>query len=170
MKSITLILLLIFIPFFKNFGYTLVFESEKVFIKVDTASFYEAIGNGYPAYKVTQIKREISRRHSITKTDEIQMDKMSLHFLNDSNEQDSIYISFKNEIFNLIDSRKAKVYYKSNLREITSWSTKQKGPNEKGEIRKIYHDKKNYKHFITKVHRVCIGPRYRFQEESKKSK
>src|SRR6478752_230031 len=92
MKTIALILLLLFIPVYKNFGYILVFESEKVFIKVDTASFYEAIGNGYPAYKVTQIKREISRRHSITKTDEIQMDKMSLQFLNDSNERDSIYI------------------------------------------------------------------------------
>lgn len=58
MKTISLILLLTFIPFFKNFGYTLIFESEKVFIKTDTASFYGAISNKYPTDQISQIKKK----------------------------------------------------------------------------------------------------------------
>ncbi|MCR6638163.1 MAG: hypothetical protein NVV82_04000 [Sporocytophaga sp.] len=170
MKTISLILLLTFIPFFKNFGYTLIFESEKVFIKTDTASFYGAISNKYPTDQISQIKKEILRRYAITQTEEIQMDKMSLKISNEKNEKDFLCLSFEKVIIKLMNSQKAKVYYKSCLTEITSWNIKRKGPNEKGEIRIIYRDKKNYKHFITEIHHVCIGPRYKFQEERDKSK
>ncbi len=168
MKTITLILLLLFIPLYKNFGCVLVFESEKVFIKVDTASFYNAIASWLTNEQIVQIKSEISRRYTIFKTEEIQMDKMSLQIFNDSIRRSHYSIFFEDDIFKLINSGKANVYYKDNLIEIISWN-KQKSRPKKGEKELLYIDNTNNEIFLKKClnhktnfklsnRRTCSGP------------
>ena len=55
----------------------MIFESEKVFIKVDSNSFFKLIDKEYSTKRASEIRKEILSRIVKYKSDEVRMDGQS---------------------------------------------------------------------------------------------
>jgi len=142
-------------------GCTLVFETQEVLIKVDTGSFFKIIDKEFSHKRASEIRNEIRFRINAYGSNEVKMDGINLNIYNDTTRRSyTAACLYGSEVFELIDHKNAKIYYKSNSKEITHIKIKKTGSKRSGLIEEVYIDCDSGNAFLKRtVYRLsCGGP------------
>ncbi|WMJ75396.1 hypothetical protein RCC89_19855 [Cytophagaceae bacterium ABcell3] len=165
MKYAFLFFVLVLFSSLDGLGYTLIFETEKHLIKTDTNSFYDLVRKNYRETRILEIKNEINYRSKKSDDGNVKMDGINLNlYLDEKRLSYEASCLRYNEIYKLIENNKAQIIYKNDLKEVSKIKIKKKGSKSKGEILKIYYDKRNKEVILKRViYRIVCrgGPRWR---------
>ena len=147
----------------KTNGFSLIFETGEVIIKIDTNDFFIIIDKQYSLKRAAEIRNEIQFRSKASNLDNVKMDGMNLNIYKDSTRRSYEGACLYNYIiFELIDRKKSRIFYKSDLSEIVSFKTSKIGNIKSGRIERLYIDNKTGTVFLKRIlyvhRRVCSGP------------
>ena len=147
-----IILLFLCTCIFNTKACELIFESEKVFIKVDSNSFFKLIDKEYSTKIFFVLRKEILSRIVKYKSDEVRMDGMNLTIYLDSigNHYEPGCLR-SSMIFELIKDKRTKIISKVTQKEIIDITTKKVGNKKLGLIERYYIDKKTDEVILKKI-------------------
>ena len=130
----------------------LIFESEKIFIKVASNSIFRLIDKEYSAKRAGEIRKEILSRIIKYKSDEVRMDGMNLTIYLDNtgnSYQPACLRTYM--IFDFIKDKKTKIISKVTKKEIINITTRKVGSRKSGLIERYYIDKETGEVILKKV-------------------